>query len=387
MNRLQHIFLCAILLLSSAWTQAQQYEDVTLSDQAVVSLLTCAPGQPLYFHYGHAAIRIQDPALATPQGEVGIDWTFNYGVFDFEQEGFYVKFVKGETDYMLALEYTSSFQLSAAYYDRPMSYQPLILTQEEKQTIFDALLENNLPENRYYRYNFVYDNCATRPWQIIRTAMQLPEAEGMSGISWRRATDYYSGKWSWGKYGINLLFGYEADKEMTKEESLFLPENLMNYVSEQGLSEDEDITPFVPRDGTFATSPELMTIILIVMLALITLVDIYRKKMIWGVDLTLFVAYFVLGLIITTMYFFSTHPFVGSNMLILFLNPLWIVPIVLICKPTWRNIMVKYWMWILVAQVCLLVIYVVKGQALHPILLILFAHSFRLYALNKKQKA
>ena len=45
--------------------------------------------------------------------------------------------------------------------------QVLNLTAEEKQDIINSLFTNYSPENRIYRYNFFYDNCSTRPRDII----------------------------------------------------------------------------------------------------------------------------------------------------------------------------------------------------------------------------
>ena len=59
-----------------------------------ISLLTCAPGEELYARFGHTALRVVDPANQ-------VDIVFNYGIFDFDTEQFYWKFVKGETWYEL----------------------------------------------------------------------------------------------------------------------------------------------------------------------------------------------------------------------------------------------------------------------------------------------
>lgn len=374
--------IIGILLLLAGYLMPAAAQ--TLSEEATVSLLSCTPGKPLYFHYGHSALRIQDPAYSAPDGTSGpIDWTFNYGLFSFNTSGFYVKFVKGETDYMLGLEHTSDFQLSCAWEDRTIYYQPLVLSQEDKQAILDALLENYKPENRYYRYNFVYDNCATRPWRIIRKALDLPEAEGMSGKTWRENIDYYSGRWTWGKFGINLLFGYEADREMTVEQSLFLPENLMNYVSEQGLSDDEYIGVFVPRNGSFKTSPELVCLLLIGLLLLLTIIDARFKRFTWQADIAFFCLYFILGCIITFLYFFSTHPFVGSNLNVLCINPLWLAAIILCCWKKGREWLLKIspvlFIWMAVVMFYMLF----KHQPVHMMYMFVFAHVARLNFIHR----
>ena len=358
----------------------------TLSEEAIVSLMSCSPAEPLYFHYGHSAIRIQDPHYVGPDGREGvIDWTFNYGVFDFRQTGFYAKFVKGQTDYMLGMEHTADFQWSSSYAGRQVYYQPLALTQEQKQAIMDALAENYLPQNRYYRYNFVYDNCATRPWRIIRKALDLPEAEGTAGKTWRENIDRFSGKWTWGKFGINLAFGYEADREMTREQSLFLPENLMNYISEQGLSENEYIAPFVPRDGQFWTSPELAIILLFILIIGLTIWDTWRKKQTWLLDGLLFGCYLIAGCILFYLYFFSEHPFVGTNLNVLYINPLWTIPLVMCCRPKGREWLIKasplLLGWMIVSMMWMLI----RHQSQHLMLALVFLHTCRLVYIRKKQ--
>lgn len=374
------LLIATVMLLVSMVMPAQ-----TLSEDATISLLSCSPGKPLYFHYGHSALRIQDPAYSAPDGVGPIDWTFNYGIFDFRTNNFYLKFVKGETDYMLGLEYTTDFQASCAWDDRTVYYQPLSLTQEQKQAILDALIENYRPANRYYRYNFVYDNCATRPWRIIRKALELPEAEGMSGQTWRENTDYYSGRWTWGKFGINLAFGYEADREMTREQSLFLPENLMNYVSEQGLSDDEYIGKFTPRDGMFATSPELLMLVLFALLAGLTALDCWRKKLTWAADAVLFTVYGIVGIILCFLYFFSTHPFVGSNLNVLYLNPLWFVAAIMCCFRKGREWLIRISPllagWMVIALMWILI----RHQSVHLMLALVFLHTCRLAFIRKQQ--
>lgn len=357
-----------------------------LSDEATLSLLSCSPGTAAYYHYGHSAIRVHDPHYTAPNGqEMPIDWTFNYGVFDFRQKAFYVKFVNGETDYLLNVEPTPDFVNASVWAGRQVYYQPLNLTQEQKQAILDALILNYQPEHRMYRYNFVYDNCATRPWRIIRMALELPKAEGMAGRSWRDNIDFFSGQYTWLKFGINLVFGYEADREMTREQSLFLPENLMNYVSEQGLTDDEYIQPFTPRNGSFWTSPELVVLFICLLLFAFTAFDVWRKKQTWVIDGVLFLVYFIAGCILTYLYCFSEHPFVGSNLNVLYLNPLWIILFVLCFTKKGRSAILRIApllsLWLVVALMWMLL----RHQSLHLMLALVFLHTCRLAFINKKR--
>ena len=368
------VFACLMALTLTAQT---------LSEQSVVSLMTCTPGRPLYLHFGHSALRVQDPDFHGADGISGpIDWTFNYGIFSFDTEHFYVKFTRGETDYMLAMQETGYFVSSSQADGRDVFEQELNLTLAERQQILDALIENYRPENRVYRYNFVFDNCATRPLRLIEKA--LPDFHVSTDTleaTWRDQITYYSGKWTWGEFGINLVFGRLADKKMTVAESLFLPENLMNYIQASGLVGRSHIGTFVPRDGTFMGSPYLVLIVLCLLIVCVTIWDFRRKKQCYVMDATLYLLYTLVGCILTFLMFFSTHPFVTENANWLILNPLWIVPFVLCLWRGGRKIHAK-----LMPAFCLFVfaefiMAISSGQTFHWILVLPLVHAARLLCL------
>ena len=143
-----------LLTLGLIWTAALHAQ--TLSDEARISLLTCAPGEELYARFGHTALRVTDPAHH-------LDAVFNYGVFDFNTDHFYWKFVRGETWYELGASPYRWFMQEYIETKRPVYEQVLNLTAAQRDSLWKALLVNYEPQNRSYLYNFVFDNCATRP--------------------------------------------------------------------------------------------------------------------------------------------------------------------------------------------------------------------------------
>ncbi|MBR4547139.1 MAG: DUF4105 domain-containing protein, partial [Paludibacteraceae bacterium] len=277
---------------------------------------------------------------------------------------------------------TGYFVASSQADGRDVFEQELNLTLAERQQILDALIENYRPENRVYRYNFVFDNCATRPLRLIEKA--LPDfyvSTDTLEATWRDQITYYSGKWTWGEFGINLVFGRLADKKMTVAESLFLPENLMNYIQASGLVGRSHIGTFVPRDGTFMGSPYLVLIVLCLLIVCVTAWDFRRKKQCYVMDATLYLLYTLVGCILTFLMFFSTHPFVTENANWLILNPLWIVPFVLCLWRDGRKIHAK-----LMPAFCLFVfaefiMAISSGQTFHWILVLPLIHAARLLCL------
>ena len=304
-------FLLLIFCLLATCTFAAR----PLSDSAQIHLLTCTQGEQVWSKYGHTAIRVIDYPNQ-------IDIVFNYGVFSLMEEDFYIKFVKGETYYQLGIEPYSYFMAFYSSIGRKTYWQELNLTHQQKQRIYDALITNYRPENRYYLYNFVFDNCATRPYYLIKQALQdtiISDYQGYANHDFRSTISHYTGKHSWVDFGINLVFGNEANRPMTNEERLFLPEELMRYFAQAHLS---DGTPLVRRQhiGAFDTmhTPWYATCwfgfaLFGIFMLLLTLRDRRRQRLTIAVDIILIIIYLLLTALVVFLTFFSCHPLVGFN--------------------------------------------------------------------------
>ena len=125
-----------------------------------ISLLTCSPGQELYSIFGHSAIRVTDSTSLT-------DIVFNYGTFNFDDENFYLKFVRGKLLYYLSIERFDDFSASYQFEGRGITEQVLELSAKEKIDLQHFLIENLKEENKFYHYDFFLDNCTTRLRDLI----------------------------------------------------------------------------------------------------------------------------------------------------------------------------------------------------------------------------
>lgn len=103
------------------------------------------------------------------------------------------------------------------------------LTLKEKQEIFDALAQNSNPENREYLYNFFYDNCATRPRDIVEKYVQgeIEYTPTDKQQTYRDLVWECVGIQPWTKFGIDIIIGADADKVITDKQKDFLPAYLM----------------------------------------------------------------------------------------------------------------------------------------------------------------
>ena len=315
------IYLLSILHLVAQTTthsiasRENKLSSTILSDDARIYILTCTPGSEVWSKYGHTGIRILDTFNQ-------LDIVFNYGIFSLMAENFYWKFIKGETYYQLGIESYRHFNQFYSSIGRSTYWQELNLNQKQKQQIFNALIINYRPENRRYLYNFVFDNCATRPYYLIKNALQdtiVSDYVGYRNQSFRSTISHYTRPHSWVDFGINLVFGSESDQPMTNEQRLFLPEELMFYLSQAHLSDGiplvkrEYIKPFSIDPIPWYANCWLGIGGFAIIMVIISLFDRKKGRISWWIDTIMGLVYIVLLAIVIFLTFFSIHPLVGFN--------------------------------------------------------------------------
>lgn len=296
-----------------------------LSENAQISLLTCNPGTELYSVFGHSAIRVKDY-------DKGIDWVYNYGTFNFRTPNFYLKFVRGQLDYQLSVNHMRDFLAEYQYENRSVYEQVLDLTQAEKEEVFNFLEFNRLPENMYYRYDFFFDNCATRVRDVFQKEMSngVKFDEGAyNSQTFRQMLKPYLEPQPWSRFGINLVLGAIADREATLNESIFLPDYMkvafehgklgekMFVKSSKSLFEQKIIEEKIPL---FMRPGFVFWSVLILML-LITFLELKKKKTYKLIDFILFLFVGIIGLILFLLWFATDHTAVVYNW-----NLLWAIP-------------------------------------------------------------
>jgi hypothetical protein len=222
----------------------------------------------------------------------------------------------------LGIESYSYFVKFYSKIGRKTYLQELNLTQTQKQSVFDALLINYQPENRYYLYNFVFDNCATRPYHLLKQALQdtiISTYQGYLNQPFRSTITHYTGPYSWVDLGINLVFGPKADQPMSNEQRLFLPEELMFYLSQAHLTDGtplvirENIAPFQVAPVPWYKDCRLGLACFALFMIIISWWDRKRHKLSWWIDAILCVVYLILLTIVIFLTFFSVHPLVGFS--------------------------------------------------------------------------
>jgi hypothetical protein len=309
-----------------------------------VSILTVAPGDELYSLFGHTAIRFID---STSHQDV----VFNWGGFTFDQPGFYIKFMRGKLLYYSFGDYFPDFMSEYVEEKRNVYEQVLNLDSAAKKRIIDAVIFNSTGDNKFYKYDFLLDNCTTRVKNIVfennKTA-HIDSSIVPEGTTARQMIHYYleRGNQLWTELGIDILLGSRVDRKVSNDEAMFLPEFFM-----KGLNHATDSSkPFVKEFKTIysgneqqATSwkyiPLLITALICLFLFFIsTLKNKWAKFIIKFTDALLLYVTGLIGILILFMWFATDHTVCKNNLNIAWALPTnFIVAFFIIKKPAWLS--------------------------------------------------
>ncbi|MFA7582574.1 MAG: DUF4105 domain-containing protein [Proteiniphilum sp.] len=352
MKRLIPAALLLLLLLFVPQAPAQ----VQLNDNAKISLLTASPWHgAVYALFGHTAILVQDDST-------GVNAVFNYGFFDSSQPNFIYHFVKGETDYILGVTSFEDFLSEYGYKGQEVIMQELNLSPEKKQQLYESLTLNALPENREYRYNFFYDNCATRPRDMVenQNKNKILYTPTLSEQTYRDLVHECVKDYPWLLFGIDLVIGSEADRTIDVREKMFIPRYLMDSFDGAIIQENDTLRyslvknrhVVLERDvernhpkAAMPFTPFITAIILLVLTLLISLFQLIKlntTKFILLFDTILFGVAGLGGIVLFFLMFFSEHPAMIPNWNFVWLNLFSLIAALLFWANSAKNIVYFY---------------------------------------------
>jgi hypothetical protein len=287
-----------------------------------ISLLTCGAGDELYSTFGHSAVRVCD---TTRQ----LDLVFNYGTFDFNEPHFYANFVRGKLNYMLSVTKFENFMFAYEAEQRWVLEQTLHLAPEQKQKVAAFLIRNSLPENKYYLYDFLFDNCTTRIRDLLETEcggqFVLPNQPLNRPPTFRELLYPHLQTMPWSKLGIDLLLGSRTDRVATPREYLFLPAFLSEAMDGALLNGQPAVAESryllrpgaQPAQGAPFFTPAMLFGLLLVLAGLATWIKLPLK----GFDAAWFLLLGLFGLFLLFMWAGTDHYVTKANF-----NLLWAFP-------------------------------------------------------------
>ncbi len=330
-----------ILLLLLFLTISAKAQFVPLSETSEISILTIGPGAELYDKFGHSAFRIQDTIN-------GVDIVFNYGRFDFNTPNFYTKFAQGKLLYELGVTYYQPFYESYVAQNRWVKEQTLNLSYTEKLAVSDFLWNNVKPENKKYKYDFFYDNCATKIRDVIQKVLGeklvFNEAHIEEEYTFRQLIQHNLQANSWGSLGIDIALGAVIDRQAQPIEYQFLPEYVFqgaanakvnrNGTSENLVKQTKVLFENKPSDskGNFFLSPLFVFGLLGILILFTTYKDYKNNSRSRFLDTTIFLFTGVIGVFLLLLWFATDHTATANNYNLLWAFPLSLLALFAISK-------------------------------------------------------
>lgn len=310
--------------------QSETAEFPSLSEAARISLITGQPGKELYASFGHSAIRVYDPSQ-------GIDLVYNYGTFDFDAPGFYMNFLRGKLNYSLSVYDFRYMILSYKQRNLSLYEQILDLSYEEKKSAFTYLNTNYKPENRFYLYDFFFDNCSSRIrdvfGEILGSKLLFNDEHISNHKTFRQLLDEFLIDSPWADFGIDLILGMPTDALATSDEYMFLPYKLFDAFENARIREVQGRKSFVmntmvlhqsvdiPEHSSFEVTPKYLFWTVFVLVVVLSLTLRPGSPIISMVDVTLFSVIGLSGTLIAFLWFGTDHTATRDN-----LNLLWAFP-------------------------------------------------------------
>lgn len=350
------IALVVPLLLLSGMVTAQEplstdsLVTATAGGHYRVSILLCTPSQGnAYTIYGHAAMRVQS------LDDLEEDWVYNYGVFDFDQPGFYYKFIKGETDGYFVQKEPWDYFLSRYHANGDDLYELVLNLFDEHVEAIQSYLEWNIKdENKYYLYNFAQDNCATRLYTILTETKpdwcQIALPELPEDKSLRTLINEYADYYRWYRVGTDLALGAPADTMLTAQDRLFLPMEMDRILQGATIETPSLIFPLVKERVVYDTPtpaplpqthwwthPVLWGSILV---ALSAVLSYLRRSRYW--TLLWMTLYACAGCVLSFLTFISIHPCTDPNYSLLVFHPLLLLAWVGLGRGVWAQRIARY---------------------------------------------
>src|SRR5574343_61979 len=323
------LFALLILISFNGFSQ-----NISLSNQAKVSILTCGTGPESYAMYGHTGIRIQDISQQ-------IDVVYNYGAFDFSTPNFIGRFVKCDLQYFVTNGSYIDFYYNYQAENREIIEQELALSPTQINQLFQQLNASVYSDDRFYTYKFIDRNCTTMVVDKINTTLGKEYIKSSSSnqsyreILYPYMSDFYM------KLGIQLIFETKVDEPATR---LFLSYVFKKAISQTKVNEkaieksNETILVAQKTDIPFNWLNSIYSLIG----ALLLLVILGKK---W-VKTTYFIIAGLLGMFFSLVGLYSLHEEILWNYNILLFNPLLLV----FAWYYWKQNNVKI---VLIGKICL----------------------------------
>ena len=234
-SSLKKIILFLFIIVTVHFSLGQ---NIQLSKNTQVSVITCGTGNESYSLFGHTAIRVLDT-------DNGIDMVYNYGAFDFNTPNFVMKFIKGDLQYFAVAHSYIDFLEQYRYEKRSVYQQELRIPSPLKQQLYDNLTTSLASGESHYTYKFIDKNCTSMVVDILNSTLDTAAIvkKTDTDISYRTILYPYFDGHFYEKLGTSVIFGTKVDRLGTQ---IFLPFELQKSLAKVSFQNQ----PLAPENKT-----------------------------------------------------------------------------------------------------------------------------------------
>jgi hypothetical protein len=238
--------------LTASTGRCQTAADALGGSELRVYLMTMGPGAAVWERFGHNAIWIGDRSVQP-------DTAYNYGLFDFRQENFLLRFIRGQMWYWMAGFPAEPYVQTYVRDNRSVWLQELNLPPRARLELREFLRWNERPENRFYHYDYYQDNCSTRVRdaidRVIGGAIEAQTASRPTGTTYRFHTQRLTANDPLIFTGLLLALGQQVDRPISAWQEMFLPLALRDHVRQVTVTgPDGSQVPLVASERTLFES-------------------------------------------------------------------------------------------------------------------------------------
>lgn len=238
---------CLLFVLLAAARTAQAQTGAPAPER--VSVLTMGPGDHPFARFGHNALLVEGPGRRA--------LVYNFGTFAFDGLQGVEDFMAGRFRYWLSVSTLARTERFYRSQDRSMVAQELNLSALERAELGRALEVNAQPDNRFYDYDYYYDNCSTRVRDVVARTLggELERSlQGPGRFSFREHTERLTADAPWLYFGLDLALGPLTDRPITRWEELFIPDELHAALGNATRVKDGRVAPVVQAERVLLTS-------------------------------------------------------------------------------------------------------------------------------------
>ncbi len=223
------LVICLAIATIGGLAFAQEMPPAIDGSNIDVALITFGPGAEVWERFGHNAIQIRD-------GTTGQTKLYNYGIFDFDQENFFLNFARGHMTYRMAVG--DSAQEFPVYREegRWIVEQDLNLEPAQREKLAAFLEWNARPENSEYRYDYFTANCSTRVRdaldKAVDGAIKQQTISPSRGFTYRKDALRLMRPETLLTIGMDAGLGPFADRNLSYWDESFVPMELMRHMRE-----------------------------------------------------------------------------------------------------------------------------------------------------------